>query len=70
MNFSTIFAMTVIASAITGLCYGLAVIIREWFRGMALLIRARRGDPEPPIIVVAPSAPRHALPNEGLAGLE
>lgn len=37
-----------VAGALAGVCYGVAAVVREWFRGRALVIRAERGDPELP----------------------
>lgn len=41
----------VVAGALAGIGYAVAACVREWFRGRALLIRAERGDPEPPTLV-------------------
>jgi len=40
--------IAVISAGIGGFGVGIAAIIRAWFNGKATLIRARRGDPEPP----------------------
>lgn len=40
-----------VAGALAGIGYAIAACLREWFRGRALLLRAERGDPEPPALV-------------------
>lgn len=40
-----------VVGALAGFGYAVAACLREWFRGRALLIRAERGDPEPPTLV-------------------
>lgn len=40
-----------VAGALAGIGYAVAACFREWFRGRALLLRAERGDPEPPTVL-------------------
>lgn len=47
-----------LAGALAGIGYAVAACIREWFRGRALLIRAQRGDPEPPTLIQIPMGDR------------
>jgi hypothetical protein len=37
-----------IAGAVAGMGYGIAAVIRAYFFGKAALVRAQRGEPEPP----------------------
>jgi hypothetical protein len=41
----------IVAGALAGIGYAAAACLREWFRGRALLLRAERGDPEPPTLI-------------------
>jgi len=41
----------VVTGALAGVGYAVAACFREWFKGRALLIRARRGDPEQPTLI-------------------
>jgi len=40
-----------VAGAFAGTGYAVSACMREWFHGQALLLRAKRGDPDPPTII-------------------
>lgn len=42
--------ITVITGCAASIAYGIAAIVRETYRGRALLVRAIRGDPEPQVV--------------------
>ena len=59
----TIFAIT---GLITAICLGASRIMRVRYEGKALLIRAKRGDAQPPTIVIARVGPQsRALDRQG-----